>query len=522
MIDRAGGLLAGTLLGLLAVWMLAVAALHQPALGMRQVVQRSAILPPLVADLPAGPLMDALQRFDRLPVIAGAVGNDLPPPDPTLGKRPRVAAAIRTSPRSRAAHAASSSPDRAGSCAAALVATNAHVIAGESDTEVEIDAVYWDQHVKRSRLRHAAGATLDHSPAWWDGLITDLTDRRGALIVVWGDPAPALLEDVDPQRAGRDHLPLTEAVIAAVGSGDLAWTMVAAPTPGGAEALLGTPDIERMWELLTPMLRLDAPDPAAAWAEHVATLERRAQAMAARRFDALRFRGGGTDLTVGLLPGARWMSGGLETSMGTRTVANMPTEEVFTTPHLGRTEGVVRATRPVQLTGGGLVDGLELRFEGGRVVDVRRGARRGRAARAAGLGPGGRSAWARSRSSTARRGGPHRHHVRRLLIDENATSHIAWGHAYAFTVPDLPEDADAQAALGFNRSAVHQDAMIGGSRSRSTASSGRRGGAGHRRRPVGARVVAVDRVRPGAGRAGAGTARGESARAVARPAGPGF
>ena len=48
------------------------------------------------------------------------------------------------------------------------------------------------------------------------------------------------------------------------------------------------------------------------------------------------------------------------------------------------------------------------------------------------------------------------------LIDENATSHIAWGNAYAFTTPELPEDEKAQDALGFNRSAVHQDAMIGG------------------------------------------------------------
>ncbi len=217
-----------------------------------------------------------------------------------------------------------------------------------------------------------------------------------------GDPAPALLEDVDPERAGRDHLPLTAAVIAAVGSGDLAWTMVAAPTPGGAEALLGTPDVERMWELLTPMFRLDAPDPAAAWADHVATLERRAQAMAARRFDALRFRGGGTDLTVGLLPGARWMSGGLETSMGTRTVANMPTEEVFTTPHLGRTEGVVRATRPVQLTGGGLVDGLELRSRAAASSTCGPSAARTCCARRWGR-TRARSGSARSRSSTARR-----------------------------------------------------------------------------------------------------------------------
>lgn len=137
-IDRAGGLLAGTLLGLLAVWMLAVAALHQPALGMRQVVQRSAILPPLVADLPAGPLMDALQRFDRLPVIAGAVGNDLPPPDPTLGKRPPVAAAIRTVAKIEGSACGIQLSGSGWVVRTGLVATNAHVIAGESDTEVEI------------------------------------------------------------------------------------------------------------------------------------------------------------------------------------------------------------------------------------------------------------------------------------------------------------------------------------------------------------------------------------------------
>jgi aminopeptidase len=49
-----------------------------------------------------------------------------------------------------------------------------------------------------------------------------------------------------------------------------------------------------------------------------------------------------------------------------------------------------------------------------------------------------------------------------ILIDENASSHIAWGNAYAFTMPNLPADKDAQVAMGFNRSDVHQDAMIGG------------------------------------------------------------
>ena len=73
--DRVGGMVSGGLLGLLALWMLAVAALHQPALGIQPLVQRSAILPALVRTLPETSLLRALQRFDRLPVIAAATGR---------------------------------------------------------------------------------------------------------------------------------------------------------------------------------------------------------------------------------------------------------------------------------------------------------------------------------------------------------------------------------------------------------------------------------------------------------------
>jgi len=82
------------------------------------------------------------------------------------------------------------------------------------------------------------------------------------------------------------------------------------------------------------------------------------------------FAGPDTDLTVGLTSRARWMSGGITTSWGRATVANMPTEEVFTTPDARRTEGTVRATRPVQLLGGGLGEGLRLRFAAGRAVEI--------------------------------------------------------------------------------------------------------------------------------------------------------
>ena len=113
---------------------------------------------------------------------------------------------------------------------------------------------------------------------------------------------------------------------------------------------------------MTPMLRLDTPDPVSAWREHV-RLRTRAVLLTERNFAALRFRGGGTDLTVGLLAGARWEGGATETRWGASMVSNMPTEEVYTTPDHRLTEGVVRTTRPIHLISGGRVEGLALRFE---------------------------------------------------------------------------------------------------------------------------------------------------------------
>jgi aminopeptidase len=123
---------------------------------------------------------------------------------------------------------------------------------------------------------------------------------------------------------------------------------------------------------------------------------------------------------------------------------------------------VVRATRPMELTAGGRVEGLVLKFEGGHVTEVRatRGAELVRAQMASDPGAAslGEIALVDGSSPVARTGVV----FHNVLIDENATSHIAWGDAYASTVPDLPAGAEAQKAIGFNRSGIHQDVMIGG------------------------------------------------------------
>lgn len=326
-----------------------------------------------------------------------------------------------------------------------------------------VTVFYWDQHVKRSRLLHAPEESLEDTPSWWDRYIEECVEKRSAHIVVWGDPASDLFDDVEPARAGKDHMPLTEAGFAMVGGGEVNWTFVPAVSRGIAERVLGTPDVETYWQVLAPILRLDADDPIEAWRRHIATLRARGDALDAAGLRALRFRdGAGTDLRVGLLRGARWLSGGITTNWGREMVVNMPTEEVFTTPNNRLTEGTVVATRPFQIIGGMTIEGARLRFEGGRVVEIE-AARNADALRAhlasdQGAARLGEVALVDGSSPVGLSGRV----FNDVLLDENATCHIALGSAYPFTVPALPEAPEARAELGFNTSAIHQDLMIGG------------------------------------------------------------
>lgn len=325
-----------------------------------------------------------------------------------------------------------------------------------------VSVLYWDQHVKRSRLLHADPDSLGYTPSWWDSYIEDLTERRGASIVLWGDPSLGLLDDIDPARSGQDTMPLTGALHAMHSEGEVNWTIVPAPSSGAAERIVGTADVDALWHVLGPVLRLDADDPVEAWREHMDRLNRRAAALNERGFEALRFQGPGTDLTLGLMRGAEWLCPRFATNWGREMIVNMPTEEVFTTPDNRIADGTVAMTRPTPLIGGGTVEGLRLRFENGGVVEVdadrNADAVRSRLETDAGAVRLGEVALVDGTSPVGRTGRV----FNDILLDENATCHIALGSAYPFTVPDLPDDADARAQRGFNVSHIHQDMMIGG------------------------------------------------------------
>jgi len=227
-----------------------------------------------------------------------------------------------------------------------------------------------------------------------------------------------------------------------------AWATLVFPSLGENEAL------ERLWDEVAHACRLDEDDPAAAWRERMADLDAVAERLTSRRLDALHFEGPGTDLTVGVLPSAHWISAMFSRADGLPHLVNLPSEELFTTPDPERAEGVMRSTRPLAL-GGSVIEGLRVRFEGGRAVQIDADAGvdvlRTYAARDEGASRLGEVALVDRDSRIGRLGRT----FYDTLLDENAASHLALGSAYAFTV----DEAERRRA---NASEIHVDFMIGG------------------------------------------------------------
>jgi aminopeptidase len=316
-----------------------------------------------------------------------------------------------------------------------------------------VHVLYNDSHVRRAMIELGSDEALTYTPEWLKAFVTSIGGN--AMIATTGDPEPDLLADLDGERVGR-AVPqeLVEIRIKQITENSVNWCGVGAPSEGWAQQVFGEPDVERLWEKVAFCMRLDEPDPAAAWLEHLDRLAERTAQLNDLHADALRYRGPGTDLTVGLLPNAVWLSGAGDTSAGIRYVANMPTEEVFTSPDARRTEGTIRSTLPFPLAGQ-IVRGLELTFEGGRAVRVEAetGAElvRSHFATIENADRLGEVALVTKES----RVGQSSTLFYDVLFDENATCHIAYGAGFPFLVEGEPDD-------GLNVANMHVDFMVGG------------------------------------------------------------
>lgn len=309
-------------------------------------------------------------------------------------------------------------------------------------------------------------AYLDEVPDWFVQARIRAVEA-GAAQLRLADQDPFLLRGVDPARLARRMQAVARVrrpYLERVSAHQVNWLVIGSATPAWAEAVF--PEIapeqatERLWQAIFATVRLDRPDPEAAWQRHLERLQERAASLNRARFEALRFEGPGTELYVGLAPNHVWKSATAEAQNGVPFVPNLPTEEVFTAPDPERVEGVATSTRPLNI-GGSLVEGLRVTFAKGRAQEVT--AERGLEALEAVLET---DAAARRLGEVALVETPNPVFASGLLFlntlyDENAASHLAFGRAYPDTLGIADASDEAIRAAGGNASTVHLDWMIG-------------------------------------------------------------
>ena len=330
-----------------------------------------------------------------------------------------------------------------------------------------VETLWGDEALQLLRFQHAPRNSFDQVSSWLPRALTEHVEAGHAVMSVYANN-PDQLKDVEPGLIGlvqkatsqcmqpfREHIGRNQTNWAVVAAAGAAWA---------AKVFPGLPpeqQLGRLWDAIARLCRLDQPDPVAAWEHHLAALATRRDLLNHKRFTALQYRGPGTDLTIGLPDGHLWVSGRSSTRSGIPFVPNLPTEEVFTMPHKDRTNGVVRATKPLSYAGT-LIEGFTLRFVDGRIVEAT--AERGETVlrQLVATDPGaarlGEVALVPDNSPVAQSGLL----FYNTLFDENAASHVAIGSAYKFTVGGGEAmDEDTFERAGGNRSATHVDLMIG-------------------------------------------------------------
>ncbi len=326
-----------------------------------------------------------------------------------------------------------------------------------------VSITYDDPYLQRAAVEHAPEDLLGKSPEHALDQVRAWDASRPALVSLSGNPFPTLMEGLDPTRLAKSApMDLIQQVMGLILTNKVAWTVVGAPTKGWADSI-GVADVTRLWDAVATSMRLDQADPVAAWRAHVDKLRARAEILNGHSFDRVRYRGPGTDLTLGLSPRSRWIGGSLTNDDGVEFVPNMPTEEVFVSPDWRRAEGFVRTSAPFFLaTMGTLVEDLALEIKDGTITGAT--ASRGEEAVQAQfeLIPRSRHlgevAIVDSDSAVARTGLVYKD----MLFDENVGSHVAWGMGYTSGMDgSLELSADQRVAEGLNQSDTHVDIVIG-------------------------------------------------------------
>ena len=330
-----------------------------------------------------------------------------------------------------------------------------------------VQPIFSDEEITLNRYRHAQDASFDKAPAWLFEGMAKAFEGNAARLAISGDN-PMMLSAQDPAKVARANRATSMAyrpALEKITGFDINWNIVSYPNPAWAKLVFPDDEEEvaigKLAEAIFAASRVDRDDPLAEWTAHNARLKERWTWLNGHQFASLHYSGPGTDLTIGLADEHRWKGGASEAKNGITCNPNIPTEEVFTTPHRQRVEGYVRSTKPLSHNGTLIAD-IEVKFEAGRIVSAR--ASKGEAVLNKVL----------DTDEGARRLGevalvPHSSPISKsgilfynTLFDENAASHIALGQCYADCfIGGTKMTPDEIAARGGNTSLIHIDWMIG-------------------------------------------------------------
>jgi aminopeptidase len=330
-----------------------------------------------------------------------------------------------------------------------------------------VDVVWGDQQMDLLRFRHAPRDSFKEYPDWPVAAALESINRGDALLMVFGDD-PDLLngQDVDlVSTAMQTMMEKFRPVQGHMTRNTTNWLVIPASVEGWATKVFPLLPPEqrqpRLWDVLFQICRLNHADPVSAWQDHAVALQARCDLLNRRHYTGLRYTAPGTDLTVGLPEGHIWTGGRVTSRNGIAFFPNMPTEEVATLPHKDKTEGIVRATKPLSYQGM-MIEDFGFRFSQGRIIEVT--AAKGKEllqsliTNVDGASRLGEVALVPNSSPVSKSGIL----FYNALIDENAASHIALGRAYRFTLRGGETmSLEDFAAAGGNESDEHLDFMIG-------------------------------------------------------------
>lgn len=329
-----------------------------------------------------------------------------------------------------------------------------------------VTTFYADEETALMRFKHGHDASFDAATTWLYNGMTEAYKAGAARLSIVGDN-PFLLSGQDPSRIMRLNKARSIAAKPAmeyITNLAIPWSIVAYPTKAWANIMFPTDDeataVHKLAEAIFATSRVTGADPVADWQTHSANLATRRDWLNAKNFHALRFTGPDTDLTVGLADGHKWQGGASITRLGGTCNANIPTEEVFTTPHCRRVDGSVRSTKPLSCNGT-LIEDIRVTFKDGKIIQA--SAAKGEEvllkllATDEGASRIGEIALVPHSSPISQSGLV----FYETLFDENAASHMAVGQCYTecFTDANLTEDEAAE--RGGNQSLIHVDWMIG-------------------------------------------------------------